>query len=254
MGIRFIDTIRTGNVLTSANNTNWMSMRAELALEHVEEKAHMTLSRQIGTPNIVSKGKLEPRTVLMPRSLVEPGSAPDRTKPDTRASPLIQEISTDSGPSKDNYKKGGANGSSDKTNESSSKSSSTNQRPLKSILKPSTASSSFAANAGNAAEVHQRVGRDAPISHSGGVFFGSGSTTPAGVDGGKKKPLIEEISSVDSNDTVSAVGPDLDVHALPALPPLRWKWSKEGEILRIEVDTPGMVRSSSTHVAIVMEF
>ncbi|TDL26793.1 hypothetical protein BD410DRAFT_782854 [Rickenella mellea] len=47
----------------------------ELALEHVEEKAKITLSRQISTPKIASKGKLDPRTVLIPNSLLSSGPA-----------------------------------------------------------------------------------------------------------------------------------------------------------------------------------
>ena len=34
-------------------------------------KAHVSLSREIGTPNIASKGKLEPREVLIPNSLLK---------------------------------------------------------------------------------------------------------------------------------------------------------------------------------------
>ncbi|KAL5525093.1 hypothetical protein ACEPAF_8962 [Sanghuangporus sanghuang] len=222
----------------------------ELALEHVEEKAHMTLSRQVGTPNITSKGKLEPRTVLMPRSLADPGSGSEsivssRAKSGARLSPLVQEIPNNSGSSGDKEsKEGRTNGSTDKTNASSSKAaSSTNQKPLKSILKPSSTSSSFAANAGSAAGVDQHVGLDAPVSRSGGVVYGSGSTTSAGVDGRQKKPLVEEIRSVDSNHSVSAdTGPGSDVNVLSALPPLRWSWSKEGEKLRVEIDVPEMTR------------
>ncbi|KAL5498350.1 hypothetical protein ACEPAH_2492 [Sanghuangporus vaninii] len=221
----------------------------ELALEHVEEKAHMTLSRQVGTPNITSKGKLEPRTVLMPRSLADPGSGSEsiidsRAKSGARSSPLVQEIPNNSGSNGDKEnKEGRANGSTDKTNASSSKAaSSTNQKPIKSILKPSSTSSSFAANAGSAAGVDQHVSLDAPVSRSGGVVYGSDSTS-AGVDGRQKKPLVEEIRSVDSNHSVSAVtGPGLDVSVLSALPPLRWSWSKEGEKLRVEIDVPEMTR------------
>ncbi|KAL5478773.1 hypothetical protein ACEPAI_2050 [Sanghuangporus weigelae] len=222
----------------------------ELALEHVEEKAHMMLSRQVGAPNIVSKGKLEPRTVLMPRSLVNPGSGPEDivdsgTKSGARSSPLVQEIPNNSGSNGDKEnKQGRTNRSTDKTNASSSEAaSSTNQKPVKSILKPSSTSSSFAAIAGSAAGVDLHVGLDAPVSRSGGVVHDSGSTTSAGVDGRQKKPLLGEIRSVNSNHSVSAeTGPGLDMSVLSVLPPLRWSWSKEGEKLRIEIDVPEMTR------------
>jgi hypothetical protein len=38
----------------------------ELALQRIEAQTSLVLSRQIGTPNIVAKGKLEPRRVWVP--------------------------------------------------------------------------------------------------------------------------------------------------------------------------------------------
>lgn len=38
----------------------------ELALQRIEAQASLVLSRQIGTPNIAAKGKLEPRRVWVP--------------------------------------------------------------------------------------------------------------------------------------------------------------------------------------------
>ncbi|KIO32120.1 hypothetical protein M407DRAFT_18931 [Tulasnella calospora MUT 4182] len=52
----------------------------EIALERVEDKSRLTLSREIATPNIASKGALEPRTVSIPTAVPSP-------------KPLIQEIS-----------------------------------------------------------------------------------------------------------------------------------------------------------------
>ncbi|KAK2466606.1 hypothetical protein APHAL10511_000864 [Amanita phalloides] len=43
----------------------------ELALQRVEAQTSLMLSRQIGTPNISSKGKLKPRTVHVPETLFE---------------------------------------------------------------------------------------------------------------------------------------------------------------------------------------
>lgn len=61
----------------------------ELALEHVEGKARIALSRQIGTPNIAAKGKLEARTVLVPNALLNPkGVAAQALTP----KPLVQEV------------------------------------------------------------------------------------------------------------------------------------------------------------------
>ncbi|XP_006455782.1 hypothetical protein AGABI2DRAFT_210349 [Agaricus bisporus var. bisporus H97] len=40
----------------------------ELALQRIEAQTSLVLSRQIGTPNIVAKGKLEPRRVWVPAS------------------------------------------------------------------------------------------------------------------------------------------------------------------------------------------
>jgi hypothetical protein len=45
----------------------------ELALQRVEARSSIPLSRQIGTPNIRSKGSLLPRTVLIPPALYPPG-------------------------------------------------------------------------------------------------------------------------------------------------------------------------------------
>ncbi|KAJ6463336.1 hypothetical protein C8R45DRAFT_841164 [Mycena sanguinolenta] len=55
----------------------------QLALQRIEAQTSLVLSRQISTPNIASKGKLHPRTVLIP-SVVP-------TAPNKR--PLIEEIS-----------------------------------------------------------------------------------------------------------------------------------------------------------------
>ncbi|EJD04912.1 uncharacterized protein FOMMEDRAFT_105099 [Fomitiporia mediterranea MF3/22] len=190
----------------------------ELALEHVEEKAHFTLSRQIGTPNIVSKGKLEPRTVLMPRTLVDPNGV--AKGPASRASPLVQELPNiapavhDKDENKD--KKGGkreqrASDITDKTNTVDNPNA---VRKPKSILKNSSAA--------NASE---------------------------GSSAGGKKPHIEEVS------TSGASGPDnvLDENKALALPPLRWKWRKEGERLKIEIEVPDLMRDLHAQATLDIE-
>ncbi|KAJ7631993.1 pre-RNA processing PIH1/Nop17-domain-containing protein [Mycena polygramma] len=54
----------------------------ELALQRIEAQTSLVLSRQISTPNIASKGKLLPRTVLIPSFL-----------PTGPKKPLIEEVS-----------------------------------------------------------------------------------------------------------------------------------------------------------------
>jgi hypothetical protein len=51
------------------------STKLELAFQRIEAQTSgsILLSRQIGTPNIASKGKLEPRTVQIPRILYPEG-------------------------------------------------------------------------------------------------------------------------------------------------------------------------------------
>ncbi|TFK69813.1 hypothetical protein BDN72DRAFT_888209 [Pluteus cervinus] len=64
----------------------------ELALQRIEAQNPLVLSRQIGTPNVASKGPLHPRTVSIPSFL-----APDRDvppKPTATRAPLIQEVET----------------------------------------------------------------------------------------------------------------------------------------------------------------
>ncbi|KAJ7073287.1 pre-RNA processing PIH1/Nop17-domain-containing protein [Mycena belliarum] len=58
----------------------------ELALQRIEAQTSLILSRQISSPNIASKGKLHPRTVLIPASFFSSsGPAPPKK-------PLIEEV------------------------------------------------------------------------------------------------------------------------------------------------------------------
>ncbi|KAG2152807.1 pre-RNA processing PIH1/Nop17-domain-containing protein [Suillus clintonianus] len=59
----------------------------ELALQRVESQTSLLLSRQIGTPNIASKGKPVSRQVLVPELLFPP-----HHKPDTKS--LVQELAS----------------------------------------------------------------------------------------------------------------------------------------------------------------
>ncbi|KAG1728849.1 pre-RNA processing PIH1/Nop17-domain-containing protein [Suillus paluster] len=63
----------------------------ELALQRVESQTSLSLSRQIGTPNIASKGKLATRQVLVPELLFPPGHPHHKSETKTN---LIQEIAS----------------------------------------------------------------------------------------------------------------------------------------------------------------
>jgi hypothetical protein len=62
-----------------------------LALQRVEAQSSLVLSRQIGTPNIASKGKLSPRIVSIP-SFLAGDSATNQTTAASVLRPLIQEV------------------------------------------------------------------------------------------------------------------------------------------------------------------
>ncbi|KAG6820528.1 hypothetical protein H0H93_015699 [Arthromyces matolae] len=63
----------------------------ELALQRIEAQSSLVLSRQIGTPNIASKGKLLPRTVNIPST---ESTSHTHTESSTliQQTPLIQEV------------------------------------------------------------------------------------------------------------------------------------------------------------------
>ncbi|KAF5314402.1 hypothetical protein D9619_011814 [Psilocybe cf. subviscida] len=64
----------------------------ELALQRIEAQTGFPLSRNIGTPNITSKGKLLPRTVRVPAALFPAlTGAPSQAKQE-KAPPLIEEV------------------------------------------------------------------------------------------------------------------------------------------------------------------
>ncbi|KAG8858960.1 hypothetical protein FRB96_004780 [Tulasnella sp. 330] len=66
----------------ATKDTDYRTFLIELALERVEDKSGLTLSREIATPNLLSKGDLEPRTVLIPSMLPTA----------TTSKPLIEEV------------------------------------------------------------------------------------------------------------------------------------------------------------------
>ncbi|KAF8901052.1 pre-RNA processing PIH1/Nop17-domain-containing protein [Gymnopilus junonius] len=71
----------------------------ELSLQRIEAQTGLTLSRSIGTPNILSKGKLLPRTVQVPASMVPAltgAPSPSSSNTANQSKPLIQELSSTS--------------------------------------------------------------------------------------------------------------------------------------------------------------
>ena len=69
----------------------------ELALQRIEAQTSLALSRNIGTPNIASKGKLLPRTVQIPAAMLPAlTGAPSASQTPTQlpSKPLIQEVSS----------------------------------------------------------------------------------------------------------------------------------------------------------------
>jgi hypothetical protein len=72
----------------------------ELGLQRLEAQTSLVLSRQIGTPNIASKGKLFPRTVSIPSFL-----AGDSSVSRTTVRPLIQEVAPEATPKEHPFNK-----------------------------------------------------------------------------------------------------------------------------------------------------
>ncbi|KAI0744676.1 pre-RNA processing PIH1/Nop17-domain-containing protein [Earliella scabrosa] len=64
----------------------------ELAFQRIEAQYGLLLSRQIGTPNIASKGKLKPRSVLVPTSLHKPAHSESTSPAAQSRKPLIEEL------------------------------------------------------------------------------------------------------------------------------------------------------------------
>lgn len=59
----------------------------ELAFQHVEQQFNCLLSPSIATPNILSKGKLDSRTVNIPLSLYGPNEEPEMGTPTSEERP-----------------------------------------------------------------------------------------------------------------------------------------------------------------------
>ncbi|KDQ54478.1 hypothetical protein JAAARDRAFT_160480 [Jaapia argillacea MUCL 33604] len=85
---------------SSLKDPEFKAFLTELALQRVEAQAAVPLSRNIGTPNIRSKGPIPPRTVSIPSILYPPNhpirsdSTPVENTTPTTGKKLIQEIQT----------------------------------------------------------------------------------------------------------------------------------------------------------------
>ena len=66
-------------------------MGPELALQRIEAQFSLVLSRQIGTPNIASKGKLAPRPAIVPLALF-PVTHASRAQAEKSQKKLIEEV------------------------------------------------------------------------------------------------------------------------------------------------------------------
>ncbi|KAI0759087.1 pre-RNA processing PIH1/Nop17-domain-containing protein [Fomes fomentarius] len=64
----------------------------ELTFQRIEAQYGLLLSRQIGTPNILSKGKLQPRSVLIPTSLYTSDQTSTIIPSEPTRKPLIEEL------------------------------------------------------------------------------------------------------------------------------------------------------------------
>ncbi|KAI5119345.1 hypothetical protein M0805_004022 [Coniferiporia weirii] len=174
----------------------------ELSLEHVEEKVHVILSRQIGTPNIASKGKLETRTVMMSKALLSPGGA---EQPPT--TPLVQELSAPTSTADSS----GSSGSGKTPANTDNKKTQSTPALKKSILKNGTSSSS-----GKPQSLIEDI---------------TDATSPV------ISTSVSE-NSVSNKPGSSHLDPFMDLDALSVLPPPRWTWTTEGVRLGIEIQLP----------------
>lgn len=72
--------------------THFVQHDIELSLQQIEAQNSISLSRTLGTPNILSKGKLEQRAVSFPSTLFPPGLHHSAFLDKSSAKRLIEEI------------------------------------------------------------------------------------------------------------------------------------------------------------------
>jgi hypothetical protein len=73
-------------------STHFAHRVLELALQQIEAENSISLSRTLGTPNILSKGALEQRAVSIPPTLFPPGHHHRASLNKTPAGKLIEEV------------------------------------------------------------------------------------------------------------------------------------------------------------------
>lgn len=72
--------------------THFVQHDIELSLQQIEAQNSISLSRTIGTPNILSKGNLEKRAVSIPSALFPPGRQHGALLDKSPAKKLIEEV------------------------------------------------------------------------------------------------------------------------------------------------------------------
>jgi hypothetical protein len=86
-----VDCVFNTSIKSRLKDANFKAYIIELALRRVESHTSISLSRQIGTPNIASKGKLASRQVHVPGLLFPPGHLHHESNTKTT---LIQELAS----------------------------------------------------------------------------------------------------------------------------------------------------------------
>jgi hypothetical protein len=76
-------------------STHFAHRNLELALLQIEAENSISLSRTLGTPNILSKGALEKRAISIPADLFPPGHRHRAFVDNSRAKKLIEEVADD---------------------------------------------------------------------------------------------------------------------------------------------------------------
>jgi hypothetical protein len=73
-------------------STRFAHRDSELALQQIEAENSISLSRTLGTPNILSKGALEKRAISIPATLFPPGHHHRAFLDQSPAKKLIEEV------------------------------------------------------------------------------------------------------------------------------------------------------------------
>ncbi|KAF9040151.1 pre-RNA processing PIH1/Nop17-domain-containing protein [Panaeolus papilionaceus] len=175
----------------------------ELALQRIEAQSGLGLSRSISTPNILSKGKLAPRSVLIPKAIFpETASESSHNQKGKQKEVSVAGITAIPTPQS-------ANGT---------------KKPLIEVIperSPGGTPSSVGPDKGKDKE------KDTTLPKLRGILK-KGSSTPSTV-----QPNVASPSSTPTNLPPQPDDPDM---------PLDWTWVKEDESgkLRIDISVPGL--------------